>query len=131
MDDSQGGKNIKVTYDDIKDLPCTYHSKFEKCTHTNRQCRINEDMKKDPEAGYRASKNNKRKVRKEAAKEAKADDSSSSDQGEEPAKAKKNGKLPRVKENFVTFLVTPSAKKEKAIWKELNATMPVVPQYAT
>ena len=47
-------------------------------------------MKKDPEAGYRASKNNKRKVRKEVAKEAKADDSSSSDQGEEPAKAKKN-----------------------------------------
>src|SRR5664279_4877295 len=57
-------KAPKVTYDDIKDEPCAHHSKLGKCTHTNRQCRLVDEFKKDPDAGYK-SKNFKRKGRKD------------------------------------------------------------------
>jgi len=126
-DDGQGPKPPKITYDDIKDQPCAHHIKLGKCTHTNRQCRLVNDFKRDPEAGYKP-KNFKRKGRKERREDKDNDDSSSGT--EQPEQEQKKGaKFPRVQESMVTFLATRSAKKEKAVWRELNATMPAVPQY--
>jgi hypothetical protein len=126
-DDSQGSRPIKITYDDIKDEPCAHHSKLGKCTHTNRQCRLNDDIKKDPDAGFKA-KQFKRKNRKDK-KEQKDNEESASEPEDQEPKHKRSNKFPRVETSLVTFLATPSAKKEKAAWRELNATMPAVPQY--
>ena len=120
-------QNIKITYDDIKDEPCAHHSKLGKCTHTNRQCRLNADIKKDPDAGFKA-KQFKRKNRKDK-KEQKDNEESASELEDQEPKHKRSNKFPRVETSLVTFLATPSAKKEKAAWRELNATMPEVPQY--
>ena len=123
-DDGQGPKPPKITYDDIKDQPCAHHIKLVKCTHTNRQCRLVNDFKRDPEAGYKP-KNFKRKGRKERREDKDNDDSSSGT--EQPEQEQKKGaKFPRVQESMVTFLATRSAKKEKAVWRELNATMPEI-----
>ena len=48
---------------------------------------------------------------------------------EDPKPPRREKKYPKVKQSLVCFLGTPTAKEEKAELRELNATVPDVPQY--
>ena len=48
---------------------------------------------------------------------------------EDPKPPRRDKKYPKVKQSLVCFLGTPTAKEEKAELRELNATVPDVPQY--
>ena len=48
---------------------------------------------------------------------------------EDPKPARREKKYPKFKQSLVCFLGTPTAKEEKAELRELNATVPDVPQY--
>ena len=91
-----------------------------------------DEAKKDPEVGWKPKK------MKKAAKSKKEDDEEamSISEDEEPKPPRKDPKPPRKDKKFpnvqgslVCFLGTPSAKEEKAELRELNATVPDVPQY--
>ena len=68
---------------------------------------------------------NKRKSRKDGKE--KEDAASESDGA--TSKEGKGSKVPKHAESLIINLETDSSRKEKAAWRELNATVPAVPQY--
>ena len=93
-----------MKYDDIKHNPCVHHLRPDATSsHTIQQCHINRDIAKDPKAGKSRSKRKSRKDDKE--------------------------KEDKHAESLIVNLATDSSRKEKAAWRELNATVPAVPQY--
>jgi hypothetical protein len=120
-----GSSKQRLTYDQAKALPCPIHASLGKVNHTLGECRFMEDFKKDPEVGWKSKKS------KKAEKTKKEDDDGavSMSEDEEPKLMRKERKYPKVHGQLVCFLGTPSAKEEKAEMRELNATVPDVPQY--
>ena len=113
----------KVTYEDIKNQPCVHHLKADgTCSHINQQCHINRDIAKDPKAGRPRNKRKCRRDGKEKDDAALESDGTTSKEG-------KGSKFPKHTESLIVNLATDSSRKEKAAWRELNATVPQVPQF--
>src|SRR3954467_11801541 len=51
---------IPQTYEECRDMPCLVHLDVNgKATHTNRHCKFVNDLKEDPESGYKQSRKNR------------------------------------------------------------------------
>ena len=47
-------------YNEYRDMPCFVHLDANgKSTHTNRHCKFVNDLKEDPESGYKQSQKNR------------------------------------------------------------------------
>ncbi|KAK1619547.1 hypothetical protein QYE76_025064 [Lolium multiflorum] len=108
-----------------------------KSTHTNRNCKWVNDLKNDPEAGYKRARKHrprgkggkgKNKDKEEDSSEAMDEDDNSPD-----PKAGSAGKSNPFEKKSVgayhTFLGTPTVRATKSATRFLNATVPAVPQY--
>ncbi|KAK1585292.1 hypothetical protein QYE76_008124, partial [Lolium multiflorum] len=108
-----------------------------KSTHTNRNCKWVNDLKNDPEAGYKRARKHrprgkggkgKNKDKEEDSSEAMDEDDNSPD-----PKAGSAGKSNPFDKKSVgayhTFLGTPTVRATKSATRILNATVPAVPQY--
>src|SRR4051812_40522579 len=87
-----------------------------KSTHTNHHCKFINDLKEDPESGYKQSWKNRPRGRGKGKKEDESKDSSDMDEDVDPKHAAKSdgkGKNPFDKKAavFYTFLVTPHRPK--------------------
>jgi len=120
-----GPSKQRLTYDQVKSMPCPIHAGQGKVNHTLAECRFMDDVKKDPEVGWKPKKMKKA----EKARKDDDEDAMSVSEDEQPKPPRKEKKYPKVHGQLVCFLGTPSAKEEKAELRELNATMPAVPQY--
>src|SRR3954467_473772 len=104
-----------------------------KSTHTNRHCKFVNDLKEDPESGYKKSRNNKPRGKgKGKKKEEESKDSSDMDEDVDPKNAAKSddkGKNPFAKKAPVyhTFLGTPTVRQQKTSLRILMTTLPPVP----
>jgi len=132
------GTRAPQTYEEYRDMPCLAHldPATGKSTHTNRHCKWVNNLKEDPDAGYkRARKPRPRgkggKNKKEA--EEKSDDMDEDDAPQDPkggSAAKSNNPFGKKTAGiFHIFLGTPTAKAQKSALRTLNATVPAVPQY--
>ena len=115
-------------------MPCLVHlDANSKSTHTNRTCKFVNDLKADPEAGYKRARRNRPRGKGKAENESKEssdmeeDDSKPADKADEAGKSKNPFK--KKKAVFHTFLGTPMAKAKKSAMRALSATVPKVPQY--
>ncbi|KAK1604922.1 hypothetical protein QYE76_028595 [Lolium multiflorum] len=108
-----------------------------KSTHTNRNCKWVNDLKNDPEAGYKRARKHrprgkggkgKNKDKDEDSSEAMDEDDNSPD-----PKAGSAGKSNPFEKKSVgayhTFLGTPTVRATKSAARILNAIVPAVPQY--
>jgi hypothetical protein len=88
-----------------------------------RVCRVVHKIKADAKAGYQGKK------KKSKPAKAKADDEEM--EGIELAEVSSpdKGKGRGIREIYIIFMGTESAKVKKSTLRELNATVPVVPQY--
>ncbi|KAK1630203.1 hypothetical protein QYE76_004518 [Lolium multiflorum] len=108
-----------------------------KSTHTNRNCKWVNDLKNDPEAGYkRARKHRPRGKGGKGKNKDKEDDSSEAmdeDDNSPDPKAGAAGKSNPFDKKSVgayhTFLGTPTVRASKSATRILNAIVPAVPQY--
>src|SRR4051812_19570542 len=106
-----------------------------KATHTNRHCKFFNDLKEDPESGYkRSQKNIPRGKGKGKKKEEQSKDSSDMDEYIDPKHAAKSdgkGNNPFEKKAavFHTLLGTPTVRQQKTSMRILMATLPPVPQF--
>ncbi|KAK1669255.1 hypothetical protein QYE76_057414 [Lolium multiflorum] len=108
-----------------------------KSTHTNRNCKWVNDLKNDPEAGYkRAQKHRPRGKGGKGKNKDKEDDSSEAmdeDDNSPDPKAGSAGKSNPFDKKSVgayhTFLGTPTVRASKSATRILNAIVPAVPQY--
>src|SRR3954469_23737890 len=51
---------VPQTYEEYRDMSCLVHLDANgKATHTNRHCKFVNDLKEDPESGYKQSRNNR------------------------------------------------------------------------
>ena len=126
------------TYEEWRDMPCVNHMDANgKSTHTNRTCKWVNELKADPEAGYKRSRRPRPRGRGKADKSNKETrEPSDMEEDTEPRPPKKSdgggkGDNPYEKNNgvFHTFLGTPSAKAQKKILRALNTTVPAMPRY--
>ena len=107
-------------------MPCPIYASLGKVNHMLSECRFMDDFKKDPTVGWKSKKSKKYDKKDNKDDE---DDDDMSISSDDDAAAKKKKPYPKVKESLVCFVGTPSAKADKAEMRELNATMPDVPQY--
>ena len=134
-----GGSRAPQTYEEYRDMPCLAHldPATGKSTHTNRNCKWVNDLKNDPEAGYKRARKHrprgkggkgKNKDKEEDSSEAMDEDDNSPD-----PKAGSAGKSNPFEKKSVgayhTFLGTPTVRATKSATRILNATVPAVPQY--
>ncbi|KAK1580655.1 hypothetical protein QYE76_071959 [Lolium multiflorum] len=134
-----GGSRAPQTYEEYRDMPCLAHLDpvTGKSTHTNRNCKWVNDLKNDPEAGYKRARKHrprgkggkgKNKDKEEDSSEAMDEDDNSPD-----PKAGSAGKSNPFDKKSVgayhTFLGTPTVRATKSATRILNATVPAVPQY--
>lgn len=104
-----------------------------KATNTNRQCKFINDLKEDPDSGYKQSRKNRPRGKgKGKNKEEESKDSSDMDEDVDPkhaAKSDDKGKNPFEKKGtvFHTFLGTPTIRQQKTSMRILMATLPPVP----
>ncbi|KAK1666947.1 hypothetical protein QYE76_055106 [Lolium multiflorum] len=118
-------------------LPGPSGSDSGKSTHTNRNCKWVNDLKNDPEAGYKRARKHrprgkggkgKNKDKEEDSSEAMDEDDNSPD-----PKAGSAGKSNPFDKKSVgayhTFLGTPTVRASKSATRILNAIVPAVPQY--
>ncbi|KAK1645878.1 hypothetical protein QYE76_063683 [Lolium multiflorum] len=134
-----GGSRAPQTYEEYRDMPCLAHldPATGKSTHTNRNCKWVNDLKNDPEAGYKRARKHrprgkggkgKNKDKEEDSSEAMDEDDNSPD-----PKAGSAGKSNPFEKKSVgayhTFLGTPTVCATKSATRILNATVPDVPQY--
>ncbi|KAK1605585.1 hypothetical protein QYE76_029258 [Lolium multiflorum] len=134
-----GGSRAPQTYEEYRDMPCLAHldPATGKSTHTNRNCKWVNDLKNDPEAGYkRARKHRPRGKGGKGKNKDKEDDSSEAmdeDDNSPDPKAGSAGKSNPFDKKSVgayhTFLGTPTVRATKSATRILNATVPAVPQY--
>src|SRR3954469_22196154 len=127
---------VPQTYKEYRDMPCLVHLDANgKATHTNRHCKFVNDLKEDPESGYKQSRQNRPRGKgKGKKKEEESKDSSDMDEDVDPKHAAKSdgkGKNPFEKKTavFHTFLGTPTVRQQKTSMRILMATLPPVPQF--
>ncbi|KAK1602964.1 hypothetical protein QYE76_027164 [Lolium multiflorum] len=136
-----GGSRAPQTYEEYRDMPCLAHldPATGKSTHTNRNCKWVNELKNDPEAGYKRARKHrprgkggkgKNKDKEEDSSEAMDEDDNSPD-----PKAGSAGKSNPFEKKSVgayhTFLGTPTVRATKSATRILNATVPAVPQYVS
>src|SRR4051812_21691189 len=126
-------------------MPCLIHlDENGKSNHTNCNCKFVNDLKTDPEVGYKRTR--KRRPRGKGGKckeDTKEGDAMYKDEptleamefGTTGGKSsnpfeKKKSAASFMLGTYHTFLGTPSIKAKKSAWRALNATVPKVPQYA-
>ncbi|KAK1649017.1 hypothetical protein QYE76_066822 [Lolium multiflorum] len=109
-----------------------------KSTHTNRNCKWVNDLKNDPEAGYKRARKHrprgkggkgKNKDKEEDSSEAMDEDDASPKPKEGTAANKSNPFGKKSVGTYHTFLGTPTVRAKKSALRLLNATVPAVPQY--
>ena len=136
-DESQtSAPKAQMTYEEFRDLPCMIHVDANgKSSHTNRTCKFVNDLKADPEAGYKRARRNRPRGKGKAEKAKESEDASDMDE-DEPKPSEKSDDAGKSKNPFQqkkavfhTFLATPSVKAQKSAMRALNATVPKVPQY--
>ncbi|KAK1679377.1 hypothetical protein QYE76_040225 [Lolium multiflorum] len=134
-----GGSRAPQTYEEYRDMPCLAHLDpvTGKSTHTNRNCKWVNDLKNDPEAGYKRARKHrprgkggkgKNKDKEEDSSEAMDEDDNSPD----PKVGSAGKSNPFEKKSvgaYHTFLGTPTVRATKSATRILNATVPAVPQY--
>src|SRR4051812_31538128 len=127
---------VPQTYEEYCDMSCLVHLDVNgKATHTNQHCKFVNDLKEDPESGYKRSRKNRPRGKgKENKKEEEYKDSSDMDEDVDPkhaAKGDDKGKNPFMKKAPVyhSFLGTPTIRQQKTSMRILMATLPPVPQY--
>ncbi|KAK1630901.1 hypothetical protein QYE76_005216 [Lolium multiflorum] len=124
---------------EYRDMPCLAHldPATGKSTHTNRNCKWVNDLKSDPEAGYKRARKHrprgkggkgKNKDKEEDNSEAMDEDDASPDPKEGIA-AKSNPFGKKSVGVYHTFLGTPTVRHSKLALRILNAIVPAVPQY--
>src|SRR3954467_10945599 len=92
-----------------------------KATHTNRHCKFVNDLKEDPESGYKRSRKNRPRGKgKGKKKEEESKDSSDMEEDVDPKHAAKSdgkGKNPFAKKALVyhTFLGTPTVRQQRPL----------------
>ncbi|KAK1647041.1 hypothetical protein QYE76_064846 [Lolium multiflorum] len=114
-------------------------SSYRKSTHTNRNCKWVNDLKSDPEAGYKRARKHrprdkggkgKNKDKEEDSSEAMDEDDASPDPREGSA-TKPNPFVKKSAGAYHTFLGTPTVRASKSALRILNTTVPAVPQYVS
>src|SRR3954471_16841009 len=105
---------VPQTYEEYRDMPCLIQLDANgKATHTNRHCKFINDLKEDPESGYKQSRKNRPRGKGKGKKKEESKDSSDMDEDVDPkhaAKSDDKGKNPFAKKDLVyhTFLGTPT-----------------------
>ncbi|KAK1601106.1 hypothetical protein QYE76_007609 [Lolium multiflorum] len=133
-----GGSRAPQTYEEYRDMPPAHLDPVTgKSTHTNRNCKWVNDLKNDPEAGYKRARKHrprgkggkgKNKDKEEDSSEAMDEDDNSPD----PKVGSAGKSNPFEKKSvgaYHTFLGTPTVRAAKSATRILNATVPAVPQY--
>src|SRR4051812_22410850 len=119
-------------------MPCLAHidPATGKSTHTNRHCKWVNDLKSDPEAGYKRTqkprprgKGGKGKKEPEAAGEDMDEDDATLDAEDGTAEKSRNPWAKKTVGAYHTFLSTPIVRQKKSTFRTLNTTLPAVPQY--
>ncbi|KAK1629030.1 hypothetical protein QYE76_003345 [Lolium multiflorum] len=134
------GSRAPQTYEEYRDMPCLAHldPATGKSTHTNRNCKWVNDLKNDPEAGYKRARKHrprgkggkgKNKDKEEDSSEAMDEDDASPEPKEGTAANKSNPFGKKSVGTYHTFLGTPTVRAKKSALRILNATVPAVPQY--
>ncbi|KAK1663356.1 hypothetical protein QYE76_051515 [Lolium multiflorum] len=134
------GSRAPQTYEEYMDMPCLAHldPATGKSTHTNRNCKWVNDLKNDPEAGYKRARKHrprgkggkgKNKDKEEDSSEAMDEDDASPEPKEGTAANKSNPFGRKSVGTYHTFLGTPTVRAKKSALRILNATVPAVPQY--
>ena len=118
---------------EVKNEKCAHHSRFGTPSHTNAQCRLNKHIAQEANPNGTGDKKSA-KCKFNQKKKEDDDNSSESDtdeaiQKEAKTQQRKGGsKFPKVQAMVNhTFLATPSARKIKQYFLEINATTPIVP----
>ena len=118
----------QIPYEQWRDMPCRNHLRPDgKSTHTNRTCHRVNDLKNDPDAGFKRSQKNKARKPK-ADKEEKSGSDMEEDTDPKPKK-KANPYAGKKKAVFHTFLGTPTAKARKSALRVLHAATPPTPRF--
>ena len=109
----------QIPYEQWRDMPCRNHLRRDgTSTHTNRTCHRVNDLKNDPDAGFKRRRKNKARKSK-ADKEEKSGSDMEEDTDPKP-KVKAN---PYAGKKY-TFLGTPTAKARKSTLRVLHAATP-------
>ncbi|KAK1670618.1 hypothetical protein QYE76_058777 [Lolium multiflorum] len=134
------GFHAPQTYEEYRDMPYLAHvdPATGKSSHTNRNCKWVNDLKVDPEAGYKRARKHrprgkggkgKNKEKDEDSSEAMDEDDASLDPKEGSAANKPNPFVKKSVGLYHTFLRTPTVHASKSALRILKATFPAVPQY--
>ena len=134
------GFRAPQTYEEYRDRPCLAHidPATVKSSHTNRNCKWVNDLKTNPEAGYKRARKHrprgkggkgKNKEKDDDSSEAMDEDDASPDPKEASAANKPNPFVKKSAGTYHTFLGTPTVRASKSALRILNATVPAVPQY--
>ncbi|KAK1669924.1 hypothetical protein QYE76_058083 [Lolium multiflorum] len=134
------GTRAPQTYEEYRDMPCLAHidPATGKSSHTNRNCKWVNNLKTDPDAGYKQARKHrprgkggkgKNKEKDEDSFEAIDEDDASPGPKEGSAANKSNPLGKKSVGAYHTFLGTPRVRAKKLALRLLNATVPVVPQY--
>src|SRR3954469_9986519 len=119
-------------------MPCLTHidPATGKSTHTNRHCKWVNDLKSDPEAGYKRArkprlrgKGGKGKKEPKAARDDMDEDDTTQDAEEGAAAKSGNPWAKKTAGAYHTFLSTTTVRQKKSAFRTLNATLLAVPQY--
>ncbi|KAK1612597.1 hypothetical protein QYE76_036270 [Lolium multiflorum] len=133
------GTRAPQTYEEYRDMPCLAHldPATGKSTHTKRNYKWVNDLKADPEAGYKRARKHrprgkggkgKNKDKEEDSSEAMDEDDASPDL-KEGSTAKPNPFVKKSAGAYHTFLGTPTVRASKSALRIMNATVLAVPQY--
>ncbi|KAK1605602.1 hypothetical protein QYE76_029275 [Lolium multiflorum] len=128
------------TYEEYRDMPCLAHvdPATGKSSQTNHNCKWVNDLKSDPEAGYKRARKHrprgkggkgKNKEKDEDSSEAMEDDEAPMDPKEGSATDKFNPFGKNSVGAYHTFLGTPTVRAKKSALRILNTTLSAVPQY--
>ncbi|KAK1677051.1 hypothetical protein QYE76_037899 [Lolium multiflorum] len=128
------GTRAPQTYEEYRDMPCLAHidPATGKSSHTNRNFKWVNDLKTNPEAGYKRARKHrprgkggkgKNKDKEEDSSEAMDEDDASLDAKEGSAANKSNPFVKKSAGAYHTFLGTPTVHASKSALRILNATV--------
>src|SRR3954462_8569784 len=84
--------HVPQTYEEYHDMPCLVHLDVNgKATHINRHCKFINNLKEDPESGYKRSRKNRPRGKGNGKKKEESKDSSDMDEDVDPKHASKGG----------------------------------------
>ena len=122
-----GPSKSRMSDDEAKLLPCPIHASLGKVNRTLGECRFMDDFKKDPDVGWKPKKAKKaEKTRKED-----DDEAVSMSENGDPKPSHKEKKFPKVHEQLVCFLGTPSVKEERRNYVSLTPRYQTFPNIST